>query len=278
MSIQSKFKTLRLRLRSLFQRNRVEADLDEEMQFHLQSLIDEQIGSGVDPATARSNAVKALGNMTLLKEDARETWGWTRFNIFLQDVRYAARTLRKNPGFTLTALLTLALGIGASTAMFSLVDSVLLRPLSYRESGRLVAVWELIPLITPEPLGPNPRHADIFRRQSASLSGLAMVQQGATGLAIGSNHPHLVGTVWASPTLFEVLENPPLINLRFVSEGYLESSGHRLVSGRLFEGRGSCSCSSSPPSLPDFYRLAGLPRSIPSIPCACSNQSTSNTS
>lgn len=146
----------------MLRRNRVEADRDEEVQFHLQSRIDQQIASGADPAIARSNAIRDLGNVTLLKQDSRETWGWTRCNILFQDVRFALRRLRNSPGFTLTALLTLSFGTGASTAMFSLVDSVLLKPLSCRESGRLVAVWEVIPLMTPEPVGPNPLPAGVY--------------------------------------------------------------------------------------------------------------------
>src|SRR6201986_3543279 len=95
----------------------------------------------------------------------------------LQDLRYGLRQLYKSPSFTLTAILTLAFGIGASTALFSVVDGVLLKPLTYRDSSRLVVIWERVRYL--EKLSPyvgaNPRHADLWRRQSASFDDLTLV-------------------------------------------------------------------------------------------------------
>ena len=82
--------------------------------------------------------------------------GWTRWDILMQDFRYALRMLRKNPGFAFTAVLTLALGIGASTAVFTLVDSIVLEPLAYRDSGSLVVAWERVKFLGSEPTARTP--------------------------------------------------------------------------------------------------------------------------
>src|ERR1039457_2209750 len=118
------------------------ADLDRELRSHLELEAEEQQDAGLNPEQARFAARRALGNITFTKEEVRYMWGWAHWDIFVQDLRYALRTLRKSPGFAATAILTLALGIGASTAVFTVVDSVVLQPLSYRDSGNLVVAWE----------------------------------------------------------------------------------------------------------------------------------------
>ncbi len=141
--------------------------------------------------------------------------GWTRWEILAQDFRYALRTLRKSPGFAATAVLTLALGIGASTAVFTVVDSVVLKPLAYRDSGKLVVAWERVHAMSPDPLGPNARHVDLWKKRATVFSGLAQVSQGTSGLALGTDHPLLVGTVNSSPNLFDVLQVTPLLGRAF---------------------------------------------------------------
>ena len=89
------------------------------------------------------------------------------------ELRYAARTLRKTPGFAATAILTLALGIGASTAVFTVVDSVLLQPLGFRDSGRLVACWERVQLLRDDATGPNPRHVEVWRQRGSTARFLS---------------------------------------------------------------------------------------------------------
>src|SRR5438270_957639 len=104
-------------------------------------------------------------------------WGWTLWETIFRELRYAARTLRKSPGFAATAFLTLALGIGASTAVFTIVDSVLLKPLGYHDSGRLVAAWERVRFLSGEPTGPNPRHVDVWQKRATAFSGLTFLRQ-----------------------------------------------------------------------------------------------------
>jgi macrolide transport system ATP-binding/permease protein len=119
-----------------------DADLERELRSDLELEEEEQRDSGASPEEARYAARRAFGNATLIKEQTREAWGWAPFERFVQDLRYAWRQLQKSPGFTITALCTLALGIGASVAIFGFVDATLLQPLPYANPGRIMSVNE----------------------------------------------------------------------------------------------------------------------------------------
>ena len=127
-----------LRLQTLFRRNRGAKQLDDEIQFHLEQQIAENIASGMSSEEARYAAARAFGNPTFLKEETRDTWGWTWLEQIAQDLRYGLRQLGRSPGFTLAVVLSLALGIGANTAIFSLLDAVMLRLLPVKSPERLV--------------------------------------------------------------------------------------------------------------------------------------------
>src|SRR5262245_24138280 len=110
-----------------------ERDLEREIESHLDLEAEEAGDLG---------ARQVFGNVTIVKEDVRAVWGWTRVEQFARDVRYGLRRIRRNPVFSVVAIATLALGIGVNTAMFSAIDAVLVRPLPYADAGRLVMIWD----------------------------------------------------------------------------------------------------------------------------------------
>ncbi len=127
----------RLKLAALFRRRKLDQDLNDELQFHLAMREEKLVAGGMTDSAARDAARRTLGNSTRTKESARDLWTFASLESWWQDLRFAARMLRKNPGFTAVAVFTLAIGIGANTAIFSLVDAIMLRPLPVSNPSQL---------------------------------------------------------------------------------------------------------------------------------------------
>src|SRR3954465_12986483 len=135
-------KDLYMRVRALLRSEPIHQEIDEEMRFHIDMRTEENIRHGMPADEARREAERRFGRLTRMKERAYEVRGGRWLESLWQDFRYGARSLRKSPGFTAAAFVTLALGIGANTAIFSVVEAVLPRALPYRNADRVVLLWE----------------------------------------------------------------------------------------------------------------------------------------
>jgi predicted permease len=214
------FYKLPLRLRSLFRKDRVELELTDELRFHLEKLIEEKVAEGTTPEEARYAALRELGGVEQIKEECRDMRRVNYIENFLQDVRYGLRQLRRSRGFTAVAILTLAFGIGANTAIFSVVNGVLLRPLPYRDPGRLVGVFTANPT-RPSNQGPfSPQDLDDFRRQQDSFGsvGAYWYSPASSGKTLtGKGEPLHLETAFADSSFFTTLGVAPALGRTFAA-------------------------------------------------------------
>lgn len=215
MRLQRWFYTVPLRLRSLLRRGQVEQELDEELRYHLNRQIEENLARGMLATEARYAALRAIGGIEQHKEECRDMRRVNFIEDLVQDVRYGLRVLAKSPVFTAVAVLTLALGIGANTAIFSVVNALLLRPLGFPEAERLVMLWE----VTPEGRHQNTTSRANFRAwrdQSTSFESMAAFTDQRLNLT-GDGDPEEVPVQFATSELFRVLGCEPLIG-RIITE------------------------------------------------------------
>jgi len=194
------------RARVLFRRSRIEREMDDEMHFHIDMEIEELKRSGMTPEQARREALLRFGGVERFKEEGRDARGVRLWVDLGQDLRYAARMMRKNPGFTLVTALTLALGIGATTAIFSVVDGVLLKPLPYPNAERLMVVLEQNSPSNRWPLSVVDYQAIEEHQQSFNnLSGLVR----GRAILTGGDRPERVAVGWVTADWFNTLGTQP---------------------------------------------------------------------
>src|SRR5262245_4774130 len=221
---------------AFFRRNRRERDLDDEIAEHLRMAIRDRVARGESPADAEAAARRELGNEALVKEVTREQWGGASLERFLQDARYGLRLLRRSPSFTLVAVAALALGIGANTAIFGVVYGVLLRPLPFPDSGRIVA---LEPLITrPARIAASGSYPDFFDWRAQSRSFSAMASYRGAGFALtGTPQAAHVQAQAVSSDFLNVLQAAPLHGRGFLPEDDRPGARVALLSHAFWSSR-----------------------------------------
>lgn len=195
---------LPLRLRSLFSKQRVENELNDELRFHVEKMIEDNLAKGMSADEARYAALREFGGIEHMKEECRDSWGVRIINEFAQDFHYGLRQLRRNPGFTAIAIVTLALGIGANTAIFSLVNAVLLRTLPVSKPDELMQVQYRDPRWSGQGGSfTNPLWEQVRDRQDV-FSGAFAWSENTFDLA-GGGAVHMVRGIWISGGFFSAL-------------------------------------------------------------------------
>jgi predicted permease len=195
-----------------------DADLERELRSDLELEEEEQRENGLSPEEARYAARRAFGNAALIKEQTHEVWGVASIERLWQDVRFAFRHLHRSPGFTLTAVLILALGIGASTAVFSILESVLLRPYAFQDPGGIVIWREVIQeAVKQYPSVPdNYRHFLYLSSHAKTIQDAALVQNASFAITAGGDHPRIEKGLSVSPNFFSVLGVTPMLGRAFL--------------------------------------------------------------
>ena len=208
--------SLYLKLRALVKRRELDRDLEDELQFHLAMREEAYMRNNVPPGPARTSARRRFGNVTGIKERCRDLWTFGWFENFLHDVRYAVRQLRRSPGFTVSAAVTLALGIGATTAVYSLLAAMLWRPVLLPDANSLVFVFQAKPgqavASTYAPAG----DLDDIRRETAIIDNLAIWTLGHHRLVDAGGEPVVAESARVSPNFFDMLGVPPALGRGFL--------------------------------------------------------------
>ncbi len=206
------------RCAALFRTRKLDNELDEELRAHLDLAIAEHRGRGMSTEEARMTALRSFGGVTQIREAYRLQRGLPWFEELGRDLRFAIRGLRKSPGFLLTAILTLALGIGAVTSVFSVVNAVLLKPFAFRDPQRLVVLRETVDDARTgrSAIPDNYRHFLRLKKSGTTIEDAAIFLQQGLSVSASGEHPRIVGTVEASPNLFRVLGVDPMLGRGFV--------------------------------------------------------------
>jgi predicted permease len=211
----------RMRCQMLFRRGREMRRLDAELAFHLEQQIAENVAAGMSPAEARGAALRAFGNPALLRDQARDTWAWSRLALTLQTIRIGIRTLARMSGFASLSILVIAIGIGANVTLFTVVRSVLLEPLPFKDASRLMRLYEYS---SDGKFPHNIVAGGVFaewREHASSFSNLAILVAGSTEYNLsgggGGPLPEKVRAALCSWSLFPTLGVAPAFGRGFTA-------------------------------------------------------------
>ena len=227
---------VRIRLRSLFRRRVVETELDEELRFHFEQSVEKNMQSGMERAEATRRARLAFGGREQIKEDCRDARGTSFIENAMQDIRYAARQLKGNPLFSVALVLTLALSIGANSAIFSVVDSVLLKSLPYEHPDRIVRIYLTSSEYPKFPL--NPFDFRDYRTRSRLFESMAAYTRGDMQLSGNSSEPQLLRGFYVTSGYFHVLGLRPELGQEFDRKAEVPGSALQVIlSDRLWRSQ-----------------------------------------
>jgi len=232
------FGLIAMKTRMLFRRSDAGERLDDELRFHLERQIAENVATGMSPDQARYAALRAFGNPALLRDQARAKWNWHGAEQVIRDVRYGMRTLRRTPGFAIIAVLVMALGIGANVALFTVVRSVVLKPLPFKDPDRLMMLYESSPKDYPYNIVSGGMYAE-WNKYNESFSSLALVQDSENAVAAaGGQLPEKLSSAKVSWNLLTTLGVAPALGRDFTADDdMLAANGTVLLGWSLWKRR-----------------------------------------
>jgi MacB-like periplasmic core domain/FtsX-like permease family len=256
MSLFSKGESL---LRNTIRKERTDRDLNEEVGSYVELLIEKKMKEGMNEKEARHAAMVEVGGVEQVKEEVRASRTGFALETFFQDLRYGLRSLRKKPGFTLTAVIALALGIGANTAIFSVINGVLLRSLNYADPQRLVVLWEKNTSLNRDRNVISAANFFDWQKQSTSFENMVAVWDARANLTDNVGEPTEVKAQLVSEPFFRTLGVQPILGRWFSAEE--DRAGNDLVvilSHRLWQNR----FGGDPGVIGKIANLSGRPRTI----------------
>lgn len=209
--------SLRARLRTLLGRAEADSELEEELRYHLERETERNSAAGMAEQEARNAALRSLGGVAQLQEECRDARGTRWLEVAVQDLRHGVRLMRRNPGFSAAAMLTIALGIGAATSIFSVVYGVALQPLPYREPDRLLSIWTTTADYPRSFVGAANWHD--WRTQNSTLQDIALIRAAGNYNLTGEGEPERLAGARVTANLFNILGVYPAIGRAFTAEG-----------------------------------------------------------
>jgi len=258
---------LKAELSLLFRRRDLENDLRRELQSHIDLEAEQQQESGASEDESHYAARRAFGNATLVAEDVRESWSLAWLEHFFRDLRYGARALRKSPGFTAVAVLTLALGIGANTAIFSAIDALMLRPLPFTASDQLVRIYSTQKGMFntfANPDGPSALDVRDFAQRSRSFQNMVAYDTWRKNVSFGESagQPEQMAVGLVPAAYFEILDIRPIIGRLFSEDENREGKNYvAAISAQLWKNR----FAGDPSVLGRKIRINGEPYTIVAV-------------